>query len=223
VHRIFILSAGNSGGERAELLYNPKAGFDLARALQRGEKVALGEVFSFLSGLYFRGKYKYSTYFKRPPSAITGVHVITSNRGLLPVEQRISIEELRAFATTPIDHREADYIDPLNRSARSLSRKAGRGCEVVLLGSIGTSKYADVLVEHFGDRLVFPTSFVGRGDMSRGGLLLRCVAENRELEYAPISGAIRHGKRPEKLPPKTWGYKMVEGMTEIGDGKRVLE
>src|SRR2546426_247399 len=72
--------------------------------------------------------------------------------------------------------------------------------EAVLLGSIATGKYADLLLDILGDRLLFPPSFVGRGDMSRGGLLLRCVRAGMELPYAPLQGAIRHGPRPPKLP-----------------------
>ena len=70
----------------------------------------------------------------------------------------------------------------------------------MLLGSIATGKYADVLLDILGDRLLFPPSFVGRGDMSRGGLLLRCVRAGMELPYEPLRGAIRHGPRPPKLP-----------------------
>jgi hypothetical protein len=58
----------------------------------------------------------------------------------------------------------------------------------------------DVLAPVLGDRLRFPAEFVGRGDMSRGGLLLRCVAEGRELGYIPLAGAARHGPRPPRLP-----------------------
>lgn len=215
MHRIFILSPANSGGERANLVYNPNARFALARKLQKGEKIPLGEIFSFLSGLYFRGKFAYSLAFGRPPKSLHRAYVITSNRGLLPATEPIALDELRAFATTPIDHSEPDYVRPLQRKARSLAKALGAGCEVVLLGSIGTKKYAEVLLEVFGEKLLFPTSFVGRGDMSRGGLLLRCVAENRELDYEQVLGAIRHGKRPEKLPPKSWGYKITEGKTAI--------
>jgi hypothetical protein len=71
----------------------------------------------------------------------------------------------------------------------------------VLLGSIASGKYADVLLEVFGTRLKFPVSFVGRGDMSRGGLMLRCVAAGQELEYVPVAGAVRHGPRPPRLTP----------------------
>ena len=59
----------------------------------------------------------------------------------------------------------------------------------------------DVLLDAFGERLVFPIAFVGRGDMSRGGLLLRHAREGRELEYVPVRGAVRHGQRPPKLEP----------------------
>jgi hypothetical protein len=211
VHRIFLLSPANSSGERANLLFNPRAEFELARALQRGQKASIGEIFSFLSGLYFRGKFSYSKRFGRPPRRLFGAYVITSNRGLLPSDYPLAIDELRDFAQVPIEPGEPRYLDPLEASAKALGKLAGKKCEFVLLGSIGTKKYAEPLSEFLGERLLFPPSFVGRGDMSRGGLLLRCVAEERELEYAPITGAARHGKRPDKLPPRSWGYKVSEG------------
>ena len=215
MHRIFILSPANSGGERARLIFNPRAGFELARRLQRGEKLPVGEIFSFLSGLYFRGKYTYSRTFARAPGRVKGAYVITSNRGLIPVEEPLSLDDLQDFSTVPIEHDEPRYFNPLKIEARALARKAGSECEVVLLGSISTKKYAEPLMEFFGERLLFPSSFVGRGDMSRGGLLLRCVAEGRELEYVPVSGASRRGKRPEKLTPRAWGYKISEGKTPV--------
>jgi hypothetical protein len=170
-------------------------------------------VFSFLSGLYFRGKYVYSKAFAQPPGKLQGAYVITSNRGLLPVETMLTLEELRAFGEVPIERDEPRYVEPLRSDAGKLARATGGECEIVLLGSISTNKYAEPLMEQFGERLLFPPSFVGRGDMSRGGLLLRCVAENRELEYAPISGARRRGKRPEKLAARSWGYKVFDGRT----------
>ncbi|MGZ8920759.1 MAG: hypothetical protein ACXW3L_07235, partial [Limisphaerales bacterium] len=199
MHRIFILSPANSGGERARLIFNPRAGFELAHRLQRGEKAPIGEIFSFLSGLYFRGKQTYARAFARPPGKIAGTYVITSNRGLIELDQSLSLDELRDFAAVPIDPEEERYARPLEAHARKMSKAIGNECEVILLGSISTNKYAEPLMAHFGERLLFPASFVGRGDMSRGGLLLRCVAEGRELEYVPVSGAIRRGKRPEKL------------------------
>jgi predicted kinase len=79
----------------------------------------------------------------------------------------------------------------------------GADCEVVLLGSVATPKYVEPLLEIFGERLMFPQEFVGRGDMSRGGLMLRCASEMRELTYVPVAGAVRHGARPPKLPKVT--------------------
>lgn len=215
MHRIFILSPANSSGERARLISNPRARFDLARRMQRGEPAPIGDIFSFLSGLYFRGKYTYSKKFALPPKGLLGAYVITSNRGLVGVEQPLTLEELTDFANVPIDLAEPRYLKPLQAHARKLAKSAGADCEMILLGSIGTKKYAEPLIGHFGERLLFPPSFVGRGDMSRGGLLLRCAAEGRELDYAPIAGAIRHGKRPEKLQPRAWGYKIQEGTTPL--------
>jgi hypothetical protein len=211
--RIFLLSPANSGGERARLLFNPRARFSLAHRLQRGEKIPVGEIFSFLSGLYFRGKFTYAKAFGRPPGKLFDGYVITSNRGLLPMEHPVSLDDLRDFGTVPIDPREPRYTEPLEASAKALRKIAGKDCHFILLGSIGTKKYAEPLLACFGERLSFPQHFVGRGDMSRGGLLLRSVAEERELEYIPVAGAIRHGMRPEKLRPRSWGFKIDEGTT----------
>jgi hypothetical protein len=72
----------------------------------------------------------------------------------------------------------------------------------VLLGSIPTGKYASLLVECFDEQMVYPADFVGRGDMSRGGLLLRAVAADQELEYVSLTcTSARTGKRPPKLKP----------------------
>ena len=57
----------------------------------------------------------------------------------------------------------------------------------MLLGSIASSKYLSLLLPIFGARLRVPAQFIGLGDMSRGGLLLRCVREQRELDYIAVS------------------------------------
>jgi hypothetical protein len=72
---------------------------------------------------------------------------------------------------------------------------------VVLLGSVASPKYVELLTATLGERVSFPGDFVGRGDMSRGGLMLRCVDEGRELAYVRLAGALRHGPRPARLPP----------------------
>ena len=95
----------------------------------------------------------------------------------------------------------SSFTAPLVATAGALARAVGTDCQVVLLGSIASPKYVDVLLDVFGDRLQFPLEFVGRGDMSRGGLLLRQATAGVELDYGPVRGAVRTGVRPPKLPP----------------------
>jgi hypothetical protein len=190
------------------MMVSPKAGFDLARQLQSVAGAPLGDVFSFVSGLYFRGKLAYARRFARPPDpsepvAAGGVLVITPNAGLRSADTPITIDSLRGFAEVDIDLRNVKYRAPLEQAARMLLSAIGTDCEVVLLGSVASGKYVDLLLPIFGDRLMFPIDFVGRGDMSRGGLMLRCVAAGFELPYVPIVGAVRHGQRPPKLQPLT--------------------
>jgi hypothetical protein len=60
-NRIFLLSPASCSGRRAEILLRERAAFDLAVRLRSGTGVTLGEAFSFLSGLYFRGKLAYAS------------------------------------------------------------------------------------------------------------------------------------------------------------------
>ena len=197
--RVFLLSPARAGGVRMNLLFSPRAGFELAWAFQR-EGAPLGELFQFASGLYFRGKRAYARAFGRPPRGAVGGLAIVPGRGLMDVETRITMADLRAIAEVPVDLRDPRYREPLERDVGELARRLGKRGEAVLLGSIATAKYADVLLDLLGDRLLFPPSFVGRGDMSRGGLLLRCVRAGMELPYVPLRGAVRHGPRPPRLP-----------------------
>ncbi len=178
------------------------AGFDLARRLRAPGGAPLGEVFSFVSGLYFRGKLEYARAFAAPPAGAAGVLVITPGVGLCPPETPVTVDAVRAVGRIEIAPREPGYRRPLEAAAWRLAEAIGEGCRVVLLGSVASSKYVDVLGAVFGRRLEFPVEFVGRGDMSRGGLLLRCVAEGRELTYVPVLGAPRRGPRPPRLPPR---------------------
>jgi hypothetical protein len=202
--RIFLLSPAHCGGERARLVFNDAAQFELARRVREPGGAPLGDVFSFLSGLYFRGKLAYARAFARAPEGVPGVLVITANDGLRSPEHAVDIETLRRYAKGSIDEGNAGYRRPLLRDARLVDAAAGPECEVVLLGSVASGKYVDVLVGLFGSRLLFPATFVGRGDMSRGGLMLRCVDAGRELDYVPVTGAVRHGPRPPKLEPRRW-------------------
>jgi hypothetical protein len=197
--RVFLLSPAHCGGERARLLFRDGADFDLARRVRRSPGAPLGEVFSFLSGLYFRGKLAYAEAFATPPPGRPGVYVITPSEGLRPHDEPTDLARLRRFARVDIDADDARYHRPLRRDARALAEVLDAAGEVVLLGSVATAKYLDPLADALGDRLRFPADFVGRGDMSRGGLLLRCVRTGRELRYVPVAGAARHGPRPARL------------------------
>lgn len=202
-HRIFILSPAHCGGERAQFLLNEQARFPLARRLRTREGAPLGEVFAFLSGLYFRGKLAYGQAFAAPPPGVPGVVIITTNEGLRDPAHRVTLARLRRMARGDIDLRDPSYRRPLLRDAKILAAAAGPECEVVLLGSVATGKYVDLLLEVFGPALRFPADFAGRGDMSRGGLMLRCVDARRELEYVRLDGgAPRHGPRPPRLAPR---------------------
>src|SRR5438552_10940996 len=204
--RVFLLSPANCGGTRAGQVLSPNAEFALARDLRSRRGAMLGDVFTFVSGLYFRGKQTYAMRFAAPPEPDNpivgcGVHVITPNAGLRTPDTYVTHRALRAFAGADVDPANAVYRRPLEKSARALLREIGPDCDVVLLGSIASPKYVSVLLAIFGERLRFPIDFVGRGDMSRGGLLLRRAREGVELDYAPVRGAVLHGARPPKLPP----------------------
>lgn len=198
--KVFLLSPARCDGQRAKLVLSPRSDFPLAAQLRRPEGAPLGEVFSFLSGLYFRGKLAYARAFAAAPDALP-IRIITTDRGLMSPDEPVHLEDLRAFACVDIAAGGESYQLPLRRDVERLAFTLDESALVILLGSIATGKYVDPLLDAFGTRLVFPREFVGRGDMSRGGLLLRHVREGRELEYITVLGAIRRGKRPPKLGP----------------------
>jgi hypothetical protein len=203
--RVFLLSPANCSGRRAQQALSPNAQFAIAARLRGQDGVPIGDLFAFVSGLYFRGKLAYARRFAAPPEVGhpivgSGVHVITPNAGLREPDTPITADAVRAFSQADVDASNAAYRQPLERSARALERAIG-DCQVILLGSIASPKYVDVLLGIFGERLHFPVAFVGRGDMSRGGLLLRHVTAGVELDYVPVAGAVRTGVRPPKLPP----------------------
>jgi hypothetical protein len=202
--RIFLLSPARLDGKRANLLFHPVTMFPVARALHSTAGAPIGEIFTFLSGLYFRGKLAYAEAFARPPRGLnSGVFVITPNRGLLTPSVRMTLDDLAGLAKTDIDAFAEKFRKPLKRDAEALAHALGPRGEPVLLGSIATPKYVDVLLSAFPQDLLFPAEFVGRGDMSRGGLMLRALDAHMELDYVPVRGAIRRGARPPKLPPRS--------------------
>jgi hypothetical protein len=184
MNRVFLLSPAHSGGKRAAILMRPEATFELARQVQIGA-ASLGDVFAFCSGLYFRGKLTYARHFAQPPEGFAGVQIITPSRGVVAADTLIGIRDLREFAEIPVHTKESRFTHPLKDSIQAVS--ALRSVEIILLGSVATGKYTDTLLPILGERLLFPAEFAGRGDMSRGALLLRSAAANQELHYIPVT------------------------------------
>ncbi len=180
------------------MLLREQAAFNLAIKLRQGE-ATIGEVYSFISGLYFRGKLTYAETFRAAPPAVPPVLVIVPGIGLLPPGTLIDLDQLNAIAEIPVEENNPVYRDALLSAASLLDRDTGPACSCILLGSVASHKYTGPLLEIFADRLLFPGDFVGRGDMSRGGLLLRCARSGIELPYIPVQGAVRHGVRPARL------------------------
>ena len=200
--RVFLLSPADTSATRAQSLLNGNSRFELAQRFRR-EGAPLREVFSFISSLYFRGKIAYVNKFSNPPIGLPPQLIMTTSSGLLPPDTILTIDDLKGMSRVPIDPKDARYRDSLCVSARALARALPSGSKVILLGSIASAKYVEPLLECFGVDLLFPKEFVGRGDMSRGGLMLRCAQSGLELEYVPVESAVRRGPRPPKLSPRT--------------------
>jgi len=198
--KIFLLSPANTSGLRAKQLTSPNANFEAARLYRSAEGVPISIAFAFMSALYFRGKIAYALHFADPTPE--GVFIIAPGFGLVPYDWRITEERMKVMSKTEVDARVRKYRKPLERDAAALANTLPKDAEVVLLGSVASGKYVDILLPLLGHRLRFPTMFAGMGDMARGGLMLRAVRVNRELEYTTLD-APRHrpaggtGKIPE--------------------------
>ena len=199
MNRILSHSPANCAGKRAQMLMSERSSFPLARQL-RDRGASLGAVFSFMSALYFRGKLAYASSFANPPSDLPGTLVVTPGSGLRSPDEILTLDDLKEIARVKVDEQNGPYRKPLERDANRLAESISLNCEAVFLGSVATSKYLGILESAFRERLRFPIDFVGRGDMSRGGLMLRCVEQGEELTYVKVAGALRHGPRPSKLP-----------------------
>ena len=187
--RVYLLSPAHAGGKRAAMLFNSNAKFEVARRL-RTTGVPIGEMYSFMSPLYFRGKLAYATKFANAPSGSPASLVITPARGLVRPETIVKLGDVSELKNQRLVAENPRYRDALERDLRTLSEVIGRSAHVVLLGSIATRKYIPLLAEILGDRLVVPRKFIGLGNMSRGALLLQCSRDGCELEYISASQAL---------------------------------
>lgn len=195
----FLLSPARTDGVRGLQLI---ARLSRDGAHRGGGAMTLGDAFTAISQLYFRGKLAYARTFGKAIAGSTGVHIITADRGLRSPTTFVTAADLRRMATVDVAAQSAGFVAPLTADTDDLCAALDRFDRVVLLGSVATDKYATPLLAVLGDRLLVPIAFAGRGDMSRGGLLLRCVDEGRELRYAPLLTTARHGPRPPRLPPR---------------------
>lgn len=198
--KIFLLSPANLSGLRAKQLMSPRAKFAAALQYQSPEGVPIGDAFAFMSALYFRGKIAYARHFADPAD---GVLIITSGYGLVPPDWRITEERMKRMQKVDVDVAARSYTKPLREHAKQLATMMSDDAQVILLGSVATGKYVDVLKPILGRWLRFPKVFAGLGDMARGGLMLRAVRANKELEYTTLD-APRHRTGGSGKMPATW-------------------
>src|SRR5579859_641450 len=157
--KVFLLSPANMSGLRARQLTSPRAKFDAARLYQSPEGVPIAIAYAFMSALYFRGKIAYALQF----APTSDIFVIAPGFGLVTPDWRITAERMRVLAKTEVDVRKRNYRKPLERSALELAERLDEDSQVVLLGSVASGKYVDILRPVFGERLVFPAMFAGLG------------------------------------------------------------
>jgi predicted kinase len=196
---IFLLSPANLAGVRAGLIFDAQADSPLAKQLRTPAGAPLGEVYAFVSGIYFQGKRAYAETFGRPPPGLHGGLVISPTEGLRFLHEPVTLDRLRGWADVDIDAANPRFVEPLRAHAEALDRTLGEGTQFVLLGSVASDKYVGPLCQVFGERLLFPADFVGRGDKSRGALLLQAVRTGEPLAYVPVAGAVRRGSRPPSI------------------------
>jgi hypothetical protein len=203
--KIFILSPASTGGIRAKQFTSPNANFEAARMYRSAEGVPIAMAFAFMSSLYFRGKIGYAMHFAQPSPSVGehGVYIIAPGFGLVPPDWRVTPERMKVMSRTPVDVATRAYRKPLEDDARALAKKLEPDAQVVLLGSVASGKYVDILWPVFQHRLRFPAAFAGLGDMSRGGLMLRAVRANRELECTTLD-APRHRTSGDGKIPEGW-------------------
>ena len=91
--RVFLLSPANTSALRGQLLLNTDSQFELANRIRR-QGAPLGEIFSFISSLYFRGKLASAKAFGNSPPGVPPMLTLITSRGLLPPETTITLNDL---------------------------------------------------------------------------------------------------------------------------------
>src|SRR5688572_15452180 len=93
---VFLLSPASCAGTRARQLMNSRTNPLRARLEDSG--APLGEVFTYMSSLYFRGKLAYANHFGGGRAL-----VIAPGLGLVPTDRTIYLDDLKAMAQVPVD------------------------------------------------------------------------------------------------------------------------
>jgi len=184
---VFLLSPANLRGKRGQLLLAPEAKSELGRRLRAAPGVPLAELFTFVSGLYFRGKLSYARAFEQARAGEPASFIMTAGGGLCRLDEPVTLARLQGWQDVTVSEKNPHFTAPLQRHASELLDRHEADARFVLLGSVASNKYVAPLREVFGERLLFPEQLAGLGDMARGSLLLRCVAEGRELSYVPVA------------------------------------
>ncbi len=173
---IFLLSPANLNGVRGTRLLEEKACSELAARLRSVDGATIGEIYTHISTLYFRGKLAYGLHF----GGEAATRVVVPGYGLELPSWQVDLSRAREICACPVDPQNAGYREPFARDVEALA--ASSDGPVVFLGSLATRKYLDVLVPILGKRLHHPVDFLGCGEMRRGSLLLRAVDADAELE-----------------------------------------
>ena len=205
---VFLLSPANVSGLRAKQLMSPRANFEAAQMYRSAEGVPIALAFAFMSALYFRGKIAYALHF----GGVENTFVIAPGFGLVSPDWRITQDRMKVLQRTPVDIKNRTYRKSLERESKALAKRIDDQTSVVLLGSVASGKYVDVLWPIFGDRLVFPGIFAGLGDMSRGGLLLRAMRADQELEYTPLSAPRQKNNNDPVELARAWAREHSQPM-----------
>jgi hypothetical protein len=137
--RIFLLSPAKAGGPRYSMLTREQADFDVARRLREGV-ATIGEVYSFISGLYFRGKMMYAEAFRAAPAGVPAVLVMVPGAGLVPPETIIDAGQLRAIAGISVAEDNPEFRDPCDDSRQIAGRARRKGLRLRVAGQCSERK-----------------------------------------------------------------------------------